>query len=58
MDYEVGERVRAINHWDKTELEKVKAKTCSTCKHFSRDVDTEEPCKSCYRQSYWEIKEK
>ena len=42
----------------KEELEKVRAKTCSTCKHFYKDIDTEEPCKSCYRQSYWEIKEK
>jgi hypothetical protein len=47
-----------IEKMTKEELEKIREKTCSTCMHFSKDVDTEEPCKSCYRQSYWEIKEK
>lgn len=36
------------------ELEKSEEKVCSICRHFNKDVDTEEPCKSCHLQSHWE----
>lgn len=48
------ELVRIKDSEVKEELEKSEEKVCSTCRHLNKDVDTEEPCKSCHLQSYWE----